>query len=54
MVLIVFFVANPQKVYGAMSSKLTKLWPHFLDVILKVNWVFVQSTNTKNEIDGKQ
>ena len=29
-------VGNPQKVYGSMMSKMSKLWPHFLDVILKV------------------
>lgn len=29
-------VGNPQKVYGGMTSKMAKLWPLFLDVILRV------------------
>ncbi|XP_076082010.1 WASH complex subunit 5-like isoform X2 [Mytilus galloprovincialis] len=29
-------IGNPQKVYSTMISRLGKLWPHFIDVILRV------------------
>ncbi|XP_074640557.1 WASH complex subunit 5-like isoform X2 [Tubulanus polymorphus] len=52
-------IAQPQRVYSAASSKITKIWPLFLDMILKVGQMqllrrqIINELNTSCKFDSK-
>ncbi|XP_070556885.1 WASH complex subunit 5-like [Ptychodera flava] len=48
---VVGLVENPAKVYNAASSKAAKLWPPFMDVVLKVGQMQLLRKQIANELN---